>query len=135
MSVYAFHPAGQKIEPAMPVAAASTDMALWVCCSDPALWTSNGAAATMVERDVMLHAPAAFPRSAIAAAKVVLWDCPSTMVPPSAGASAAAEGPADSAEALLWVHPAGYTEVLAALQACCTQQGVAITDRCWTPTG
>jgi ribonuclease P/MRP protein subunit POP1 len=105
--------------------------AVRVCCSDPAQWTSEAAAAG-VERDFMLHAPGAFPRGAIAAAKAVLWDCPSSRVSSAAEATDAAEGPADSAEVLLWVHPAGYSEALAALQACCTQQGVAITDRCWT---
>lgn len=86
----------------------------------------------MVERNCMLHAPQAFPRGAIAAAKVVLWDCLGSTVPSSAESSGAAEGPSGSSEALLWVHPAGYTEALAALQACCAQQDVAITDRCWT---
>ena len=67
----------------------------------------------------MLHAPGAFPRGAITPAKVLLWPT----------ASSSADGAAGQGSALLWVHPAGYAEAVGAVQACCQQQGVAVTDR------
>lgn len=100
----------------------------------------------------MLHAPGSYPRGAIAPAKALFWGAGDSSSSSSGGladgeGAAEAASPEEAASTLdsigeavqmdagdmacvwLWIHPAGYAEAAEALQACCQQHGVTISER------